>query len=149
MMESRYELSYERTCRCLRQSLFLKVAPYVGEKLSSLGHLCHQAVEVVGFHRLIESDDIGMTEPSHELCLSQQVLADIVFLDFICLNNFDCHLWKLKQYHLITSTKIYITLLLLDKPQLHDYCSIYLSSRESMYRRLHPSEVPLPQRAAS
>lgn len=62
------------------------------EKLSSFGHLRHQAVEVVGLHGLIESDDVGVTEPSHQLCLSQQVLADIVFLDFIRLNNFDCHL---------------------------------------------------------
>ena len=66
------------------------------EKLSSLSHLCHQAVEIVGLHGLIESNDVGVTEPSHQLCLSQKVLADIVFLDFIGLNNFDCHLQELK-----------------------------------------------------
>lgn len=64
----------------------------MGEKLSSLGHLCYKAVEVVGLHGLIESDDVGVTEPSHQLCLSQKILADILFLDFIRLNNFDCHL---------------------------------------------------------
>ena len=92
MMQSRYELSYERTCGGLWQSLLLEVTPYVWEELSSFGHLCHQAVEVIGLHGLIESNDVGVTEPSHQLCLSQQVLTDIVFLDFVCLNDFDCNL---------------------------------------------------------
>ena len=70
MMQSRYELSYEGTCGGFRQSLLFEVISYVGEKLSSLGHLCHQAVKVVGLHGLIEPDDVGVTEPSHELCLS-------------------------------------------------------------------------------
>ena len=70
MMQSRYELSYEGTCGGLGQSLLLKVTPYVGEKFSSLSHLRHQAIEVVGLHGLIESNDVGVTEPSHELCLS-------------------------------------------------------------------------------
>ena len=70
VMQSRYQLSYEGTCGGLRQSLLFEVVPYVGEKLSSFSHLRHQAVEVVGLHCLVESDYIGMTEPSHELCLS-------------------------------------------------------------------------------
>lgn len=71
VVEGRHELSYEGTGGGLRQSLLLEVATDMGEQFSPLCYLRDQAVQVVSLHGLIESDDIWVPEPSHELSLSE------------------------------------------------------------------------------
>lgn len=62
------------------------------EKFPTFCNLCHQAVEVVGLHGLVESDDVGMVQTAHELCLTEQVLPHIVLFDLVSLNDFDGNL---------------------------------------------------------
>lgn len=96
MMQCRYQLSDERSCGGLRQSLLLEIVSHVREQLSSLCHFRHQTVEIVGLHGLVESDDVGMSKPSHELSLSQEILSHIVLLDLISFNDLYCHLQESK-----------------------------------------------------
>ena len=62
------------------------------EKFVSLCDLHDKTVEIVRLHSLVQPDDVGVAQPAHELCLTQKVLADIVFLDLVSLNDLDCNL---------------------------------------------------------
>jgi len=66
----------------------------MGQELSSLCNFCHQAVKVAGLHGLIETNDVGVAQPPHELCFTQEVLLHIVLFDLVCLNDFYRHLNK-------------------------------------------------------
>lgn len=92
VMQGRYQLSYERTCGGLCQSLLFEVISHVREELTSIGYLCHQTVEVVGLHRLIETDNVRMAKPPHELSFTQEILTNILLLDLVSFNYLDCHL---------------------------------------------------------
>ena len=85
-------MPYERACASLRESLFLEIITDMREELTSFGHLCHEAVEVVGLHGLIEPYDIGMTKPPHQLSLSQEILPNVILLDLVRFYDFDCYL---------------------------------------------------------
>ena len=94
VMQCRNQLSDERTGGSLRQPLLFEVVSDMREKLPSLCHLRHEAVEVVGLHGLVESDDVGVSKPSHELGLSQKILPNIVLLDLVSFDDLHCHLQK-------------------------------------------------------
>lgn len=62
------------------------------EQLTTFCHLRDKAVEVVCLHCLVESDDVGMAQSSHELSFSQKVLSNVLFFNLVCFNNLDGHL---------------------------------------------------------
>lgn len=79
------------------ETFLLEVAPDMREQLSTFCNFCDKAVEVVGLHCLVETDDIWVAQPSHELCFSKEIFLDIIFFDFVCFNNFYCNLQQQEQ----------------------------------------------------
>lgn len=96
MVQSGYKLPNEGASGRFREPLFLEVAPDMREKLSPFGYFCHQAVQTVGLHGLVETNDIGVPQSPHELRFSKQVLFHIVFLNFVSFDYFDRNLEKNK-----------------------------------------------------
>lgn len=92
MVERRYQLPYEGTCSSFRESLLLEIVSDMRKKFSTLCDFSHQAVQVVGLHGLVQSDDVGVSETTHELGLTKKILSNIVFFDLIRFNNFYCNL---------------------------------------------------------
>lgn len=92
--ERGHKLSYEWPSCALCESLLLEIAAHMRQQLSPFGNLCHQAVQVVRLHCLVEPDDIRVPETPHKLSLTEKILSNIILLDFICLDYFYCNLMK-------------------------------------------------------
>lgn len=102
----------------------------MGEQLPSLCNLCHQAVQVVGLHGLVETDDVWVAKPPHQLSFSKQVLPHIVLFDLVGFDNLDSNLRrKCKSFPAECSAT----------------ARAHLCSGEGVDCSLHSCEVPFPQ----
>ena len=92
MMQRRNELSNKGACHRFRQLSFFEVISHMRQQLASLSHFSHQTIQIVRFHRLVQPDDVRMVQATHQLCLTQQVFANVFLLYLVRLDNFDRNL---------------------------------------------------------